>query len=136
MERHCKALNEKGEPCKTPPIIGSDLCFWHHPDYEKQAADARRAGGANHAREQTLKAVFDLAGVTTIEDLQRVVDIALLGLLSLENSVSRDRALLNVASTGARLIETGELAAKVEALGSVLEPRLQSDLKKKWWGRR
>jgi hypothetical protein len=136
LESHCKALNEKGQPCQTPPSIGDDLCFWHNPKYENQAAEARRAGGANHAREQTLKAVFAILGVKTIEDLQRVVDIATVGLLTLDNSVARNRALLNVATTGARLIEVGELAAKIEALGSVLEPRMPGDQKKKWWGRK
>jgi len=136
VDKHCTARNDKGGACQQAPITGTDLCFWHNPEFEKQAAEARRAGGAKRAREQTLKAVFDLAGVTTIEDLQRVVDIATMELLALDNTVGRNRALLGVASTGARLIEVGELAAKVEALGSVLEPRLPADQKKKWWGRR
>ncbi len=136
MEKQCKALNEHGQPCGTPPIIGEAFCFWHHPDYERQAADARRAGGANRAREQTLKAVFDLTGVKTVEELQRVVEIALIGLMGLENSVGRNRALLSVASTGRALIETGELAEQVAQLKAVLEPRLPGEQKKKWFGRR
>jgi hypothetical protein len=140
VNRGCRALNLRGEPCGQRPIQDSDLCFWHHPDYEKQAADARRAGGMNHAREQTLKAVFDIAGVDTVEDAQRVAEIALTGLLALDNSVARSRALLSVATTIATLIQVGDLARKVDELKAVVDRRPKPDQEKRrrpWrWGDR
>ncbi len=71
----------------------------------------------------------------TVPELQRIVEIALIGLMGLENSVGRNRALLSVASTGRALIETGELADQVAQLKAVLEPRLPGE-QKKWFGRR
>ena len=134
MSRTCKALNENGEPCGQAPLTGREFCFWHDPEFEKQAAEARRAGGAKRAREQSLKAIFDYYGVETIEDLRRVHDIATTDLLALENSVARNRALLSSVDTGLRLIEAGELTRQIEEIRRVLEPRLgTAEKKKRWW---
>ena len=136
MERYCKALNENGEPCRQRPFVGRELCFWHDPEFEKEREEARRAGGVNRRREQTLKAVYELFRVSTIEDLQRLLEIGGLGLLALENSVQRNRAIISLVGAGAKLIEVGELAAKLESIRSVLEPRQPAgDSKKGWWRR-
>jgi len=54
--------------------------------------------------------------VRTIEDLFRIVEIAVFDLVGLENSIARARALLHGALVGAKLLQVGELEERLEAL--------------------
>ena len=60
--------------------------------------------------------LFEHLGVRTVEDLLRVVEIAVFNLLGAENSIAQARALLHAALVGAKLLETGELAERLAAL--------------------
>jgi hypothetical protein len=79
-------------------------------------AEARKLGGIRRRRERTLAGAYGLAGVRTVEDLLRVVEIAVFNLLGAENSIAQARALLHAALVGAKLLETGELAERLTAL--------------------
>ena len=46
MTKTCKALNERREPCRQAPLQDGEFCFWHDPEHEKEATEARRLGGA------------------------------------------------------------------------------------------
>ncbi|MPZ51032.1 MAG: hypothetical protein GEU75_17310 [Dehalococcoidia bacterium] len=134
MDRHCQALNEKGEPCQQAPITGRDFCFWHDPEYEAQAAQARRSGGTTRAKEHALRYIYGIDSLDTHERIQRLVDFATTELLALENSVARNRALLSAAGTAADLIAAGALAEKLEQIRAVLQPRqdAQTNQKRRW----
>ena len=134
MEKRCQANNEKGEPCQQAPLTGGDLCFWHDPAYEAQAAQARRSGGTTRAREHALRYIYQIEALDTHERILRLVDFATTELLSLENSVARNRALLSAAGTAADLLTAGALAEKLERIRAVLEPRqdAQSNQKRRW----
>jgi len=114
----------------------SDFCFMHDPETTEEAARARQAGRVNRRREATLREVYDILGVQTIEDLQHYLEIGGLGLLALENLVQRNRAIISLIGAGAKLIELSELAEKLDSIRSVLEPRQRPDEKKKGWWRR
>ena len=88
----------------------------HSPDHAAEAAEARRLGGLRHRREKTLSVAYDLESLGTVEGIVRVLDIALHDVLGLDNSVPRNRALIGVASAAARLLEVGDLAARVAGL--------------------
>jgi hypothetical protein len=134
LDRRCSATNAKGEPCRQKPFADGNLCFWHDPDHAEEAARARQAGGANHRREQTLQAVYDLWGFETVEDAQHIARIGILGLLALENTVARNRSLIAAATAVARLFEVADLAGRLAAVESVLGPKLkEKEPKKRGW---
>lgn len=133
MNKHCKALNQEGQPCQAPPITDEDLCFWHHPDYSAQVDQARRSGGTARAREYALRYIYQIETLDSHERILRLIDLATTELLSLENSVARDRALLGAASTAAGLLPLGKLADDLEKIRSVLEPREDPNLRKRRW---
>ena len=136
MNRGCKALNERGEPCGQQPHTDTGLCFWHDPATEREAAEARRLGGANHNKEKALQGIYGVEGLATPAEIRRVLELALTGELALENSHNKARVLVQVVNAATRLLETTELAQRLEALEGVLTPRQEQDKsKKKWWRR-
>ena len=136
MNRGCKALNERGEPCGQQPHADTGLCFWHDPATEREAAEARRLGGANHNKEKALQGIYGVEGLATPDEIRRVLELALTGELALENSHNKARVLVQVVNAATRLLETTELAQRLDALEGVLTPRQEQDKsKKKWWRR-
>ena len=55
-------------------------------------------------------------GLRTIDDLQGLLETAVIETMALENSISRNRAIAGMVATGAKLIETGELEERIAAL--------------------
>ena len=80
-------------------------CFWHSPDTTEEAAEARRLGGLRRKRERTVAAAYDLAGLDDITAIRRVLEIALLDTLGLDNSVARSRVLIGGAAAAVKLLE-------------------------------
>ena len=137
IRRACKATTEKGDQCRAAPLLDSDFCFWHDPEHEREAAEARRAGGINRKKEVALRAIFDVEGLGSIEDIRRVLEAALTGELALENSHARSRTLTGIATAAARLLQQGELDERMAAIEAALNLR-QKDRKqrdRKWWQR-
>ena len=112
----CRAATTDGKHCPATPLRDEDYCFMHSPEHAAEAAEARRLGGLRHRREKTLSVAYDLESIGTVEGIVRVLDIALRDVLGLDNSVPRNRALIGVASAAARLLEVGDLAARVAGL--------------------
>ena len=137
LKRTCRAVTSTGSPCRQAPQLDSDLCFWHDPTNEKEAAEARRLGGLNRKRAYTLQEVYDVEGLETVAELRRILQVALIGELGLENSHNRSRTLIALVSTAARLHEVGELEARVEELEGVLgqRPQPEAEKRKRWWPR-
>src|SRR4051794_3106391 len=137
LKRMCRAVTGAGSPCRQAPQVDGDLCFWHDPSNEKEAAEARRLGGLNRRRDATLQEVYDVEGLETVADLRRILHIALMGELGLENSHNKSRTLIAVVTTAARLHEVGELEARVEEIEGVLGQRPQPEREKgkRWWSR-
>jgi hypothetical protein len=83
----------------------ADHCFWHNPDTADEVAEARRLGGLRRKRERTLGVAYDLAGLGDVASVRRVLEIAVLDTLGLDNSVARSRVLVGAAAAAAKLIE-------------------------------
>ena len=79
-------------------------------------------GGLRRRREKTLAGAYDVNGLASIEDLRRIVEIVVLDTLSLENSVARSRTLISAVLAGTKLIEVGDLEARLSALEAALAP--------------
>ena len=124
--RGCQARKETGEPCQQAPLHDSEFCFWHSPDHAEEAAEARRLGGLRRRREKTVSGAYDFEGLGDVGQVRRLLEIAALDTLSLENSVARSRTLAYLAQVALKALEVGEFEARLEALEATMGPRLRT----------
>jgi hypothetical protein len=87
----------------------------HSPD-QQAASAARRLGGLRRRRETAVSGAFVFNGQGTVADIRRLVEIAAVDALELENSNQRSRTLAVLAHAALKLLEVGELQTRVEAL--------------------
>jgi hypothetical protein len=128
VRRTCKAQRSDGESCRAAPLSGSDFCAVHDPANAETMAEARRLGGVRRKRELTVAGAYDFEGLTSVDRLRRLLDIAAIDALGLENSIARVRAMVAIVLAGAKLLETGELEERVKTLeAAVLAHRGQND---------
>ena len=118
--RRCAGHNEQGGPCRQPPLLGKDHCFWHDPEHGDEAQAARKLGGQRRRREATLSGAYDFEGLATVPDIRRLLEVAGYDLLGLENTVARARAIVSVVLAAGKLLETGELEDRVVALEAAM----------------
>jgi len=105
------------------PLKEGEFCWAHSPEHAQEAQEARRLGGLRRKREATLSGAYDLEGLGTVNDIRRVVEIATLDTLGMDNSVSRNRTLLYAALTALKALEVGEVAERLEALEQAVRGR-------------
>ena len=122
--RHCTGITRADGPCGADPMRDQAWCFWHHPDYVKEAAEARRLGGIRRKREGMVKGAYDFDGLRTVEDARRLLEIGATDALGLDNSIARVRAITSLALAALKAFEVGEFEERLLAIESVLEPRL------------
>ncbi|MCZ7537527.1 MAG: hypothetical protein M5T61_17560 [Acidimicrobiia bacterium] len=116
-----------GRPCGAPPLRDERYCFAHHPDKAEEVAEARRLGGLRRRRERAVAGAYEFDGLGTVESIRRLVEIAALDALGLENSIARGRLLISAALAGAKLLEVGELEARLAVLEAAHEARDRAD---------
>jgi hypothetical protein len=114
-----------GHGCRAGPQLERSWCFAHDPARAEDAAEARRLGGQRRRREGTMAVAYDLPGLDTVEGIRRVLDIVVADALGLDNGIARLRVLIAVATASTRLLETGELEARIATLESALGPGRQ-----------
>ena len=124
VSKTCKSLKESGEPCRAFALRDSDYCLMHDPEHAEDVAEGRRLGGLHRRRERIVSAAFDFEGLATIPQIRRPVEVAMLSVLGLENSLSRARTLGYLAQVAASLLEKGEAEERLAALEAALGPRL------------
>ena len=122
----CAFVKADGERCRSAPMREGDYCFWHDPEQVEAAAEARRLGGQRRRREKVVSGAYDFEGLGSVEQVQRLVEVAVVDTFQLENSVSRNRTLAYLAQTALKLLEVGEHEARLEALEAALGPRLEA----------
>jgi len=88
----------------------------HSPEHAADVAEARRLGGLHRRREVTVAGAYDFEGIDTVFGIRRLLEIAIVDALGLENSISRARSLAYLAMTAIKLMEVGELEIRLEAL--------------------
>jgi hypothetical protein len=120
VRRRCAHELANGRPCHAPPGRDSTFCFWHDPGKAEDLAEAQRLGGARRRRERTIAAAYDVAGLGTVEAIRRIVEIATIDALGLENSIARGRLLISAALAAAKLLETGELEERIAVLETAI----------------
>ena len=123
-ERACQAVKGDGKHCEAAPLSGEDHCFWHSPKHAEEVAEAGRLGGLRRRREKTVAAVYDLESLATVDQIRRLVEIAVTDTLGLENSIARSRVLAYLVQVALKVVEAAELQERVAALETVVGPRL------------
>ena len=124
MARPCKAIKANGEACRQAPLPEFDFCFWHSPDHAQEAAEARRLGGLRRRREKTVQGAYEFEGLNSVEDVRRVLEIAVMDTLGLENSVARSRTLAYLAQSALKVFEFREFDDRLQALETTMLPRV------------
>jgi hypothetical protein len=123
-QRVCAFIKQGGERCRSAPITDEQFCFWHHPEHTQDATEARRLGGLRRRREKALEGAYDFEGLGSVAQIRRVLEIAMLDALGLDNSIARSRVLVSVAGAAAKLLEVGELEERLAGIEAALGPRL------------
>jgi len=96
----------------------------HDPAHAAEMQEARRLGGLRRRKEKVTSGAYDFEGLNDVRQVRRLLEIAALDALGLENSIARSRTLAYLAQVSVKLLEVGELEERVRALESVLHPRL------------
>ena len=121
ISRRCTGRRPDGQPCRMAPLLDSQWCWAHDPANTEAASEARRLGGHRRRREGTLSGAYDFEGLTSVDASRRLLEIAVLDSLGLDNSIGRARTLIAAAQAAAKLLETGELEERLRTLeGAVL----------------
>ena len=127
--RSCSQVLADGRVCRATPLRDEPYCFWHAPERAEDAAEARRLGGLRRRREKTVSSAYEFAGLGTIESIRRILEIATIDALGLENSIARARVLIAAAMAAAKLLEVGELEDRLAVLEAAIArtPTIGSD---------
>ena len=124
MGRPCRAIAHGGGPCQAAPLRDEDFCRMHSPEHVEAVTDARRLGGQRRRRDVTFATIYDFDGLGSVAQIQRVVEIGIIGALELENSLSRSRTLGYLAQVALKTLEVGELEERLMVLEATLRPRM------------
>ena len=114
--RRCAFVLADGRACGAIPLRDGPFCFWHAPEKEEEAAEARRLGGLRRRREKTLAGAYEVSGLGSVAEIRRILEIATLDALGLDSSVARVRLLISAALAAAKLLEVGELETRIAGL--------------------
>ena len=123
MERQCIFHLPSGRQCKAAPLKDSELCWVHSPERAKEVQEARRLGGLRRKRESTIASAYQFESLDSVDGIRRIVLIALLDALSMEKSMSRARTLAYLAQVALRMLEVGDIEARVEALEEIAKSK-------------
>jgi hypothetical protein len=103
-ERPCTFRHLDGRRCGAPPLVEGTLCYWHDPGKSEDAAEARRLGGLRRKREKALAGAYEVAGLGDVASIRWVLEIAVLDVLGLDNSIARSKVLIGAVTTAAKLL--------------------------------
>ena len=123
----CAGRQRDGRQCGAPPMRGEDYCLFHSPEHAEDAREARRLGGLRRRREKAVSGAYDFEGLDSVAAIRRILDIAVLDTLGLDNSLARSRTLIAAAQAATRLLEAGELESRIAALEAALADRRPSE---------
>jgi hypothetical protein len=88
----------------------------HSPEHAKEIQEARRLGGLRRKREVTVSGAYDFDGLATVDGIRRLIEVAVIDTLGMENSLSRSRTLAYLAQVALRTLEVGELEQRIAIL--------------------
>ena len=116
IRRECAFRSKSGQPCRAAPLRDGQFCIMHSPEHAKEVQEARRLGGLRRKREVTVSGAYDFDGLETVGGIRRLLEVAVLDTLSMENSLSRSRTLAYLAQIALRALEASELEQRIAVL--------------------
>ena len=126
--RTCSYVKPDGQRCAAAPLRDTTLCFWHSPDKAEDVAEAQRLGGLRNKREKTLALAYNFDGIRDVGQVFRILEIALVDTLSLDNGVARNRTLVAIAQAAAKVHELSDLEERLAALEAAIKSRDETSL--------
>ena len=121
--RTCTAETAKGGSCGANPQRDKEFCFWHDPANAEQMAEARRLGGLRRRKEKTVSEAYDIESLENVGQVRRLIEIAVMDTLGLENSIARSRALAYLSQVALKMLEVGELEERLRAIEATVGPK-------------
>ena len=121
--RTCTAETARGDTCGANPQRKSEFCFWHDPANAEQMAEARRLGGLRRRKEKTVSEAYDIESLENVGQVRRLLVIAVMDTLGLENSIARSRALAYLSQVALKMLEVGEFEERLKALELTVGPK-------------
>jgi len=116
VRRTCRASTTAGAPCRAAPLRTGSYCLLHSPDHAEEAAEARHLGGLRRRREVAVAGAYEFEGLDTVDQIRRLLEVAAIDTLALENSVARSRTLAHLAQVALKTLEVSELETRLRAL--------------------
>jgi hypothetical protein len=116
QRRLCAGRGPTGEPCQSPPLRDGQYCFMHSPEHAQEAQEARKLSHIRHKREATLSGAYDLDSVNSMEGLRRIVEIIIMDTLTMDNTISRNRALAYYIMVALKIKEVGDHETRIASL--------------------
>ena len=95
----------------------------HSPEHAQEVQEARRLGGLRRKREATLSGAYDFETLGTVDGIRRLIEVAVLDTLGMENSIARSRTLAYLAQVALRTLEVGDLEKRIVALEQSVRPQ-------------
>ena len=114
--RQCAFQSQSGKPCRMAPLKGSQYCWVHSPEHVQQAQEARRLGGLRRRRESTISNAYQLEALSNVDGLYRVLVVAILDTLAMDNGIARNRTLAYLIMVALKALEVGNIEERIEAL--------------------
>ena len=115
-----------GAFCRAPGRE-TGWCYLHDPETAEAATEGRRLGGLRRRRDEaTLAGFFDLSGLRSPEDAQRLLEKAMWDTLEMTGSIQRSRTLVLIAREAARIAQTIDVKERLERLESILAAQRRS----------
>lgn len=77
-------------------------------------------GWSSPSPREAVSGAFDFVGLDSVQSIRRLLEIASIATLGLENSIVRSRTLISAALAAAKLLETGELEDRIASLETAI----------------
>ncbi len=98
----------------------------HDPEHADEMAEARRLGGLRRRKEKAVSGAYEIEGLETVGQIRRLIEIAVLDTLGLQNSIARSRTIAYLAHVALKVLEVGEFQERLQALEAAIGPRLRA----------
>lgn len=113
--KKCESETKAGRPCPNYAQVDRPFCFVHDPERAADRAEARKLGGHNRRRRHATTPPPTVT-LRSLADVLALLELVAADVMAMENSLSRAKVLVYLASTSTRSIELGELEQRLVAL--------------------
>jgi hypothetical protein len=127
MRRQCAFRFPNGQPCRAAPMRDGEYCIMHSPEHTKEVQEARKLGGLRRKREVAVSGAYEFDSLSTVEGIRRLLEVAVLDTLGMENSIARSRTLAYLAQVALHTFEVGNMEDRIQSLEEKVRTRETND---------